>query len=222
MASSRPGSSPSSRAEIAWRICMQVIRGSRPRRFEEFPSIVGRGGRADAAVPRRTRRRPHRPAARGARQPGRRVAPRPPPGGPGRRRRRHPGHVRARRGRRSRRSGATRAPAPGCSRSPAGRAPTRCAATVRRRRIADRAGASRPRAARRAGPSPIRAASTRSRRWSTSSPATSAPRSCSPRSSGARTWRRPRRAASRSGPSGHGSPGRASTWSRRCAASDTG
>ena len=37
--SSRPGSSPSSRAEIAWRICMQVIRGSRLRSSAEFPPV---------------------------------------------------------------------------------------------------------------------------------------------------------------------------------------
>ena len=69
-----PGSSPSRRAEMAWRICMQVIPVSRLGGSRSSPSIVGRGGRADAAVPGRPRRRPHGPLPCGAGQPGRRVA----------------------------------------------------------------------------------------------------------------------------------------------------
>ena len=129
VASSQPGSSPSRRAEIAWRICIQVIRGSRPPGSGGSPSIVGRSGRADAAVPRRSRRRSHRAPPRRPRQPGRRLAPgratwsgaTTPTTSP---RTRSSG-----RGGRCPRSGAIPAPAPGSSRSPGAPAPTRCAAT---------------------------------------------------------------------------------------------
>ena len=92
------------------------------------PSIVGRSGRADAAVPRRTRRRPHRAAPRGPGQPGRRLAPRLPPRGPRRRRRRHPGHVRPGVAGAAGVPGRLERPHLAARRSPAGPAPTRCGA----------------------------------------------------------------------------------------------
>ena len=92
-------------------------------------SIVGRRGRAHAAVPRRARRRPHRaPPRRSARArptcgalPITSWVPTTPTTSP-----RTPS---CGRGRRCPPSGATPAPGPGSSRSPAGRAPTRCGAT---------------------------------------------------------------------------------------------
>ena len=162
MASSSPGSSPSSRAEIAWRICRQVIRRSRPRSSGSSPvSSVGvdeltrlflaardgdrtallhavRAGEAD--VWRLARHLVGPDEADDVTQ----------------------DTFVARRGGRCRSSGATPAPAPGCCRSPGGRAPTRCDA-----RCAVDGSPTGPSGRSRAAPGgarpPIRATSTRSR-----------------------------------------------------------
>ena len=180
------------------------------------PSIVGRSGRADAAVPRRTRRRPHRAPARGARRARPTCGASPATSWVRTRPTTSPRTRSSARGGRCRRSGATRAPAPGCSRSPAGPAPTRCGATC--------AGGGSP-----SGPSSAaRAARTRhDRRPERRARGRGAGRRAPARPArrvrahpdgrvllrgGGRGLRRPGRA-----PSGRGSPGPASTWSRRCA-----
>ena len=178
-----PGSSPSSRAEIAWRICMQVIRGSRrsgsggSRQYRRSPWTSSRGcssPHATVTAPRSSTRSATSQAdvwrlARHLVGPDDaddvtqdtfvrawRALP-------------------AFRGDSSARtwllSIARRACADAVRRN------------VRRRRLAARLEHRGVAPGRGAAPS-TRAARTRSRRWSTSSPPTSAPRSCSPRSIG--------------------------------------